>query len=151
MNFGLSQSLWHSTREEAKVENASGMLSPDTERSKNKNDNLDAHHHFFKDISESKQTMVLDIGQQDGPKPKCHFTPAPLPSYIDNARPPTKKEPFRTVLDQQYSHSVCQISLLRFMMSITKECRYLALTYSSRLVSTASIPRQNLVLGRWHS
>ncbi|KAM0702660.1 hypothetical protein Q7P35_010091 [Cladosporium inversicolor] len=50
--------------------------------------------------------MVLGIGQQDGPKPKCYFTQAPLPSYIDNAHPPTKKEPFRTVLDQQYSHNI---------------------------------------------
>ena len=55
--------------------------------------------------------MVLDIGQQDGPKPKCYFTHAPLPSYIDNAHPPTKKEPFRTTLDQQYSHNVRRLAV----------------------------------------
>ncbi|KAM0723132.1 hypothetical protein Q7P37_001332 [Cladosporium fusiforme] len=50
--------------------------------------------------------MVLDIGQQDGPKPKCYFTHATLPTYIDNANPPTKKEPFRTTLEQQFSHTL---------------------------------------------
>ena len=50
--------------------------------------------------------MVLDIGQQEGPKPKCHFTHATSPSHVDNAHPPTKKEPFRTVLSQPYSHTV---------------------------------------------
>jgi ribonuclease P/MRP protein subunit RPP40 len=53
-----------------------------------------------------KHTMVLGMGQQEGPKPKCYFTQFALPSYIDNAHPPTKKEPFRTVLDQQFNHNV---------------------------------------------
>jgi ribonuclease P/MRP protein subunit RPP40 len=51
--------------------------------------------------------MVLGMGQREGPKPKCYFTHAALPSYIDNAHPPTKKEPFKTVLDQQFNHNVC--------------------------------------------
>lgn len=67
---------------------------------------LVARHQCFRNTNLSKLTMVLDIGQQDGPKPKCYFTQAPLPNYIDNAHPPTKKEPFRTILDQQYSHTV---------------------------------------------
>ena len=71
-------------------------------------ENLLAHHQCFEDIRSLRQTMVLEIGLQDGSKPKCYFTHASLSSYIDNAHPPTKKEPFRTVLDQQYSHSVCQ-------------------------------------------
>lgn len=87
------------------VVNASGINRFDTNRSKNKMRTC-SHYQNFEKISESTQTMVLDVGQQDGPKPKCYFTHAPLPSYIDNAHPPTKKEPFRTVLDQQYSHNV---------------------------------------------
>ena len=53
--------------------------------------------------------MVFDIGQREGAQPKCYFTHATLPSHIDGAHPPTKKEPFRTVLDQPYSHTVCII------------------------------------------
>jgi hypothetical protein len=55
------------------------------------------------------QNMVFDIGQREGAQPKCYFTHATLPSHIDGAHPPTKKEPFRTVLDQPYSHTVCII------------------------------------------
>jgi hypothetical protein len=54
-----------------------------------------------------KHTMVLGMGQQEGPKPKCYFAHATLPSYTDNAHPPTKKEPSKTVLDQQFNHNVC--------------------------------------------
>lgn len=51
--------------------------------------------------------MVLELGRDEGPRPKCFFHHATLPSYIDNAQPPTKKEPFRTVLEHQPCHTVC--------------------------------------------
>lgn len=57
--------------------------------------------------------MVLGIGEQDGPKPKCYFTHATLPTYIDNANPPAKKEPFKSTLSQQYNHTVRQESPLQ--------------------------------------
>lgn len=63
--------------------------------------------------------MVLDIGLQDGPKPKCYFAQAALPSYIDNAHPPTKNEPFKTVLDQQYNHTVRQTGIQNRSNDIT--------------------------------
>jgi len=53
--------------------------------------------------------MVFDIGQREGSSPKCYFTHTTLTSHIDGANPPLKKEPFRTILGQPYSH---QISLL---------------------------------------
>lgn len=61
--------------------------------------------------------MVLGIGEQDGPRPKCYFTHATLPTYIDNANPPTKKEPFKTALGQQYNHTVNQYHLSHRMQS----------------------------------
>jgi len=53
-----------------------------------------------------RNRMVLDLGRDQGPRPKCFFRHAGLPSYIDNAQPPTKKEPFRTVLEHNPCHTV---------------------------------------------
>ncbi|OQO12102.1 hypothetical protein B0A48_02741 [Cryoendolithus antarcticus] len=50
--------------------------------------------------------MVLDIGKDSGPSPKCYVHHANLPNYIDNAHPPTKKDPFRTVLEQPVGHTL---------------------------------------------
>nr|OQO17727.1 hypothetical protein B0A51_12881 [Rachicladosporium sp. CCFEE 5018]OQO27606.1 hypothetical protein B0A51_03595 [Rachicladosporium sp. CCFEE 5018] len=50
--------------------------------------------------------MVLDIGKDSSPSPKCYVHHADLPNYIDNAHPPTKKDPFRTVLEQPFVHTL---------------------------------------------
>ncbi|KAI7270932.1 hypothetical protein KC345_g7316 [Hortaea werneckii] len=50
--------------------------------------------------------MVLDIGDQGGPRPKCHFTQATLPTFVDHEQPPTKQKPFSTVLGQVYNHTL---------------------------------------------
>lgn len=49
---------------------------------------------------------MLDIGKGDGPKPRCDFTVSQLSNYIDHERPPTKKRPFNTILEQNYSHTL---------------------------------------------
>ncbi|KAF2717749.1 hypothetical protein K431DRAFT_232368 [Polychaeton citri CBS 116435] len=48
--------------------------------------------------------MVLGIGSDDGPKPKCFFHNSQLPSFINHEQPPTKKRPFSIILDQAFSH-----------------------------------------------
>jgi hypothetical protein len=50
--------------------------------------------------------MVLGIGKDEGEIPKCYFYHGHLPNYIDSTAPSTKKEPFRTAVEQRFSHTV---------------------------------------------
>ena len=48
----------------------------------------------------------MDVGGGDRVKPKCYFTQATLPAFVDHGQPPMKKKPFSTVSKQTYSHTV---------------------------------------------
>ncbi|PPJ53359.1 hypothetical protein CBER1_00986 [Cercospora berteroae] len=49
---------------------------------------------------------MLEIGTKDGGNPRCLVTTSTLSSYIDHARPPTKKRPFTTIQGQTSSHTL---------------------------------------------
>ncbi|KAK3672481.1 hypothetical protein LTR78_007531 [Recurvomyces mirabilis] len=43
---------------------------------------------------------------RDGPKPKCFFTQANLPTFVDHDHPPIKKQPLATVVKQNFTHTL---------------------------------------------
>lgn len=47
--------------------------------------------------------MVLDMGKDSGLTPSCYIHHTSLPNYIDNANPPTKKNPFRTISEKPFT------------------------------------------------
>lgn len=62
---------------------------------------------------------MLEIGSADKPRPKCYFTQASLPTFVDHEQPPTKKLPFSTVIRQKYNHTVSTTLLFLSTHSLT--------------------------------
>ncbi|KAK5123089.1 hypothetical protein LTR85_003286 [Meristemomyces frigidus] len=48
----------------------------------------------------------MESGKNDRVKPKCYFTQATLPGFVDHRQPPTKKKPFSTALSQNFNHTL---------------------------------------------
>ncbi|KAK5137372.1 hypothetical protein LTR08_008950 [Meristemomyces frigidus] len=48
----------------------------------------------------------MDVCGGDRVKPKCYFTQATLPTFVDHGQPPMKKKPFSTVAKQSFSHTL---------------------------------------------
>lgn len=49
---------------------------------------------------------MLDITTRDGPKPKCYFADAQLPTFVNHEQPPLNKRPFSTIGSQALNHTV---------------------------------------------
>jgi len=49
---------------------------------------------------------MLPLAKNDTPTEKCLFTHGPLPAYIDETQPPTKRKPFSSLLAPKWYHSV---------------------------------------------
>lgn len=62
--------------------------------------------HRSLDKSDLLIPKMLDIGKNEGPKPHCLVTSTKLSNFIDHTRPPTKKKPFSTIQNQEYSHTL---------------------------------------------
>nr|POE71356.1 hypothetical protein CFP56_62451 [Quercus suber] len=57
---------------------------------------------------EPSPSSMLDFNKHPGPVPKCFFTVASSPNFLNPNEPPTKKKPFTTVSNQKFSHEVCR-------------------------------------------
>lgn len=50
--------------------------------------------------------MIMRITQDDPALPKCYFSHSTIPKYTDQARPPTKQQPFKAFLQHAPVHTV---------------------------------------------
>lgn len=63
--------------------------------------------------SQRKSQAIMKLLKDDTPLPRCYFSHCTIPKYTDQARPPTKQQPFKAFLRYTPVHSVSTFITLK--------------------------------------